>query len=97
MGKNENKPAIQKAGLSIEQFREFVKIMSKSNEKKIIRYLKGQLEGLEEDLKVYEIPIKDGERKSQMHEIEEIVLRKRISHLKGMVKTIELMVEVEEE
>lgn len=94
--KDSSKPA-QVAGLTIAHVEQIAKIMSQRNEKKIIRYMKGQEALIADDLKVYEMPIEDERPRSSMHEVEEMVLRKRLSHLRGMIRTIELMIEEDEE
>lgn len=94
--KDSSKPA-QVAGLTIAHVEQIAKIMSQRNEKKIIRYMKGQEALIADDLKVYEVPIEDERPRSPMHEIEQMVLRKRLSHLRGMIRTIELMIEEDEE
>ena len=77
----------QVVGFAIEQFKQMA-----GKEKKILRYLKGQRDLLEEELRPYQTPL-DEEALRDLRKMEELIIRKTLSHLNGMIKTIELMLE----
>lgn len=89
--KNSSMTPTQVVGFAIEQMQKMA-----GKEKKILRYLKGQRDLLLEELRPYQTPI-DPDTLRDIRKMEEIILRKRISHMDGIIRTIELMLEEDEE